>query len=295
MKAGLPGEVLSVVTGSGSKIGAYLSESKEVNLITFTGSVEVGLDIAGRSAKYLRPCLLELGGNDVSIVFEDADVDYAAEQASLKLETAGQVCCSSKRWIVHNSIKSAFIEKAAVYFVNAKVGDPMDRTTRLGPLINEKAAETVESQVNHSISQGAQLVCGGIRDGAFFAPTILDGVTPEMDVATDMEIFGPVISVIGFDTEEEAIEIANNCSMGLNAGIITSNIYRSFRLVSRLEAGTINVNACSMWRTAYAPFGGYKLSGFGRESIENTFKEVSQVKTVRIPVSGSLEKGGFEK
>lgn len=160
--------------------------------------------------------MLELGGNDAFIFLEDGDMDLAVKEAKWgRLYNGGQVCCASKRFLIHNSRKQEFIERMKELISGLKVGNPMQEDTDMGPMININAAKRIEEQVNETISQGATLVCGGKREDAYYYPTILDNVTKDMDVAKDMEIFGPVISVIGFDTVEEAIEIANQSSYGL--------------------------------------------------------------------------------
>ena len=161
-----------------------------------------------------------------------------------------------------------------------KVGMPSDPTTNIGCLINENAAIKVEEQVKETINEGATLVYGGRRNGAFFEPTVLDNVTKDMKVARDMEIFGPVIPVIGFDTLEEAIDIANSSSFGLSSNIITNDMKKAFQTASKLEAGGVVINGASFHRSAEMPFGGWKYSGIGNEGISSTLEEMSRLKTV---------------
>ncbi len=282
LDAGVPGDVLQVLTGSGAKIGDMLVDTPLVNAVSFTGSTEVGRHIAEKSAKYMHRLVLELGGNDAVIIFEDADVGYAVNESMIRLWNAGQTCCATKRYLVHNSIREAFVRQLAAALAGVKTGDPFAPDTRMGSMISERAAICAEKQIEAAIAQGATLVCGGTRNGAFLAPTLLDSVTSAMDLAKDEECFAPVFTVIGFDTEEEAIAIANGSVYGLNAGVISRDMNRSMRVAMRLEAGTVVANSVSQWRSNYAPFGGYKLSGVGKECLETSLDEMSQYKTIVI-------------
>ena len=161
-----------------------------------------------------------------------------------------------------------------------RVGDPSNEDTQMGPMINIHAAQRIEEQVNKTIEQGARLICGGKREDAFYYPTILDNVTRKMDVAKDMEIFGPVIPVIGFDTEEEAIEIANQSSYGLCGCVITKDYSRGLKIANKLECGGAVVNGASFFRSFEMPFGGWKHSGIGNEGVSSTLQEMSRIKTI---------------
>lgn len=282
LEAGIPGDVAQIVTGRGSVLGDYLVKTPLVDGVSFTGSTQVGIKICQDSAPYLHRLIMELGGNDPFIIFEDADLDLAVEECWMRLRNSGQTCCSSKRYIVHNSVKEEFCSKLIEWLKKFKMGDPMSRDTHIGTVINERAAREVEEQIARTVDQGAELVYGGERNGAFITPAVLTGVTKDMDVAKDMEIFGPVFPIIGFDTEEEALEIANQTMYGLNAGCLTNDMVRSLRVASKLQAGTVVANGCSTWRGPEIPFGGYKMSGIGREGGRYSLLTMSQEKTIAI-------------
>ena len=282
VKAGLPADALQIITGKGSDLGDWLIDTDKINAVSFTGSTEVGIHIAKISAPYLHHLVLELGGNDAVIVFEDADIDYLIGESLVRLWNAGQTCCGTKRYLVHNAVREQFVSKLSAILKNVKVGDPFDPATEMGSLISEQAAIHAEHQIRQAVEQGATLVCGGKRDGAFLTPALLDNVTANMDVATDEEFFSPVYSVIGFETEEEAVGIANASRYGLNAGVVTGDMNRALRVATKLQAGTVVTNSVSQWRTNEAPFGGYKMSGRGKECLEYSLKEMSQMKTIVI-------------
>jgi succinate-semialdehyde dehydrogenase/glutarate-semialdehyde dehydrogenase len=281
VKAGVTDGAIEIVTGRGSQVGAWLCKNPGVHGITFTGSTEAGIETYKNAASHLAHIALELGGNDAFIVHKDADVDLAVEELVWgRMYNAGQVCCASKRFIVHNSLKDAFADKAAARLTQIKQGDPADEATQLGCLISEKAAIEVEKQVNLSVQQGGRIILGGRRNGAFYEPTIITGVPASADVAKDMEIFGPVVPIIGFDTIEEAIGIANASKFGLCGCIFTADIKTAWKTASRLECGGVVINGASFFRSFEMPFGGYKYSGIGTEGVLSTFDEVTRVKTI---------------
>lgn len=194
---------------------------------------------------------------------------------------AGQICCASKRFIVQNSIREEFTKQLLEKIKAIKVGDPNDESTTFGPVTSEKAAIDVERQIQHAIEQGARLLFGGKRfNRTFIEPTLLADVTPEMDIARDMEIFGPVWPIIGFDTMEEAVEIANNSVYGLSSGVITRDQGKAMQVARALQAGCCVFNGSGLYRSADQPFGGYKMSGIGREGGRFTLEEMSQLKTL---------------
>lgn len=278
---GVPGNVLQLVTGSGSQVGTILSGSPDIQAVSLTGSTAVGCDVAQRGARTLKKVFAELGGNDPFIVFEDSDLDQAVLNAFQgRIQNAGQTCCSPKRFLVQNSVKKAFIEGLLEKISALKIGDPADETVEMGSLISAKAAADVEKQVAGTVSQGARLICGGhVFNNTFFEPAILDGVTTDMAVAHDMEIFGPVFPVIGFDTEEEAVRIANDTPYGLQAGVMTKDMKKAVRVASKLECGGVVINGSGNYRDVDQPFGGYKMSGIGREGISVTLDEYTQEKS----------------
>ena len=281
VEAGVPAGVISVVHGSGSVVGSALTKNKKVNFVSLTGSTAAGIDAAKNCAEHLAHSSLELGGNDAFILCEDGDIDLAVEETVWgRLYNTGQVCCASKRFLVQNSIKDEYIRKMSEKIEQLHVGYPNEEDTDIGCLISEDAAKEVEAQVNKTIEQGAKLVRGGRRNGAFYEPTILDNVTRDMDVARDMEIFGPVISVIGFDTIEEAVEIANQSIYGLSGSIITRDMNKAIKVSEMMECGGFVINGASFFRSFEQPFGGWKYSGIGNEGIMTTLKEMSRTKTV---------------
>lgn len=280
-ECGVPGDVLQLVTGNGAIVGSLLSESPDIQAISLTGSTAVGYDVSQKAAKTMKRVFMELGGNDPFIVFEDADLEDAIFNAvSGRIQNAGQTCCSPKRFIVHNSVKAAFIEGVQKRIAELDLGSPLDDTTDMGSLISARAAQDVERQVEHTVSQGAKLVCGGhVFRESYFEPTILDNVTLDMDVANDLEIFGPVFPIIGFDTEEEAVHIANATIYGLQGGVMTKNMGRALRVASKLECGGVVINSSGNYRHLDQPFGGWKQSGIGREGVSMTLDEMTQAKS----------------
>ena len=281
VEAGVPAGVISVVHGSGSVVGKTLTSSKKVDMVSLTGSTAAGIDAAKNCADHCAHSSLELGGNDAFILCADGDMDLAIEETVWgRLYNTGQVCCASKRFLVENSVKDEFIKKMTDKINSLKQGNPQDMSTDIGCLVSEEAAIEVERQVNETIAAGATLVCGGKRNGAFYEPTILDNVTPDMEVAKDMEIFGPVIPVIGFDDLEEAIEIANKSIYGLSGSIITKDISKAIKVSEKMECGGFVINGASFFRSFEQPFGGWKYSGIGNEGIMTTLKEMSRTKTV---------------
>ena len=281
VEAGVPAGIISVVHGSGSVVGKALTSSKKVDMVSLTGSTAAGIDAAKNCADHCAHSSLELGGNDAFILCADGDMDLAIEETVWgRLYNTGQVCCASKRFFVENSVKDEFIRRMVEKINSLKQGNPQDMRTDIGCLVSEDAAIEVERQVNETIASGATLVCGGKRNGAFYEPTILDNVTPDMDIAKDMEIFGPVIPVIGFDNLEDAIKIANASIYGLSGSIITKDISKAIKVSEEMECGGFVINGASFFRSFEQPFGGWKYSGIGNEGIMTTLKEMSRTKTV---------------
>lgn len=284
IEAGVPGGAAQVLTGSGAKIGRQLAESPKIDAISLTGSTAVGIETARSGAKNLTHVFLELGGNDPLIIFDDADIDRAvAETLAGRASNAGQTCCGTKRLIVQNGIRQQYTEKLLEALKGLRVGDPFDPATDYGPLISEKAAKDVEEQVAHTIEQGAACLLGGKRFAhTYFEPTLLTGVTPEMDIAGALEVFGPVFPVIGFDTEEEAVRIANAAPYGLSSGVLTENMKTALRVAMAMQAGTCVINGCGNYRSAHLAFGGYKMTGIGREGVTHTLDEYTQTKSIAL-------------
>ncbi len=228
-EAGLPDNVLQTITGSGRVVGEMLAQSPLVNGISLTGSTETGIRTAINAAKHLSRVKLELGGNDPLIVFDDADLELAVEQTVFgRTLMNGQTCCANKRMIVHRSKVSDFTDLLTARLQRIQHGDPLQRHVGIGPLIDEEALHTVHSQVQTTIKQGAKAVLGAeIVDNTWYLPTVLTNVAPSFEVARDLEIFGPVFPIISFETDEEAIAIANSSCYGLNASVFTRDINRA--------------------------------------------------------------------
>lgn len=280
-EAGVTKGAVSVVTGRGSVIGSALTSHPDVHLVTLTGSTEVGIETAKICAENLTHVALELGGNDAFIVLEDADVDLATDELIWgRMYNTGQVCCASKRFLVHRSRVEEFTAKAIEKIKAIPTGDPADDDTRMGCLISEKAAMKVEAQVQKTMQQGGKLLLGGNRYGAFFEPTVIGDVPKDADVAIDMEIFGPVVPIITFDTEEEAVEIANRSVFGLCGCVFTENMKTAARVANALECGGAVINGASFFRSFEMPFGGYKHSGIGTEGVLSTFDEMTHTKSI---------------
>ena len=280
-EAGVTAGAIEIVTGPGSTVGNALTADPDVNLVTLTGSTEVGIETAKVCAENLTHVALELGGNDAFIVLEDADVALAAKELIWgRMYNTGQVCCASKRFLVHRNLVEAFT-KAAIEEIKAiPTGDPSDEKSRMGSLISEKAAIKVEEQVALTVKQGGKIVLGGKRNGAFYEPTVLVDVPKTADVAKDMEIFGPVVPIIPFDTEEEAIAIANASKFGLCGCVFSQNMKTAARVANALECGGAVINGASFFRSFEMPFGGYKFSGIGTEGVMSTFDEMTHTKTI---------------
>jgi succinate-semialdehyde dehydrogenase/glutarate-semialdehyde dehydrogenase len=276
----LPGAV-QIVTGRGSNTGTWLCENPDVHGITLTGSTEVGIETYQRGAAHLAHIALELGGNDAFIVLEDGDVDLAVEELIWgRMYNTGQVCCASKRFLIHSSRAAEFTEKAVARISQLKQGQPSDESTQIGCLISEKAAIKVKEQIDLTVEQGGKIVLGGERNGAFITPTVIAGVPKTADVAKDMEIFGPVVPIIEFDTVDEAIEIANGSKFGLCGCVFTADMKTAVKVCNALECGGTVINGASFFRSFEMPFGGYKYSGVGTEGVMSTFDEVTKTKTI---------------
>lgn len=280
-KAGVTPGAISIITGRGSVVGARLCANPDVHLVTLTGSTEVGIETAKSCAENLTHVALELGGNDAFLVLEDADVDLATDELIWgRMYNTGQVCCASKRFLVHKSRVTEFTKKAIEKISAIRLGMPADETTKLGCLISEKAAIEVEKQVQLTVNEGGTILLGGQRDGAFFQPTVIGNVPKTSAVATDLEIFGPVVPIITFGTVEEAIEIANSSKFGLCGCVFTENMKIAAKVANTLECGGVVINGASFFRSFEMPFGGYKFSGIGTEGVLSTFDEMTHTKTI---------------
>lgn len=282
--AGVPAEACQVIYADRDFVTEELIKTHRINAVSLTGSTASGIAIQRDSAPFLHRVFLELGGNDPLIICEDADIDYAVEQIYWgRVFNVGQTCCASKRFIVHESIHDELVEKLCKRLDTVKRGDPCDPTTEYGCIYCASAAKTLMKQVEDVIAQGAKCVYGGtIKDETFMEPTVLVDVTPDMDIAKDLEVFGPVIPIIKFKTVEEAIAIANASIYGLSAGIVTKDFALGLSIAKRLQSGSVVTNATGNYRHLDQPFGGYKKSGIGREGVSTTLEEFSQEKNYII-------------
>ena len=275
-----PDGVINTITGYGSEVGDALVASDKVNKISFTGSVMTGLLISNRAG--MKKVTLELGGNDPLIVLDDADVDAAVKGViNGAYLNAGQVCMGVKRIIVQDGIYGEFKDKLVKETSKIKPGNPLDKNTTLGTLISEKAAIHVEEAVNNAVDNGAEILIGGKRNGAFFEATVIDKVTPDMDLVV-RETFGPIAPLIKVNNVDEAIDVANSTEYGLQAGVFTQNYKNALRCANEIEAGTVFVNKQSTFRTDNMPFGGFKNSGCGKEGIKYAVDEMTKTKLIGL-------------
>lgn len=294
-KAGFPPGVVNVVTGFGAEVGIPLVEHELVAKVAFTGSSKAGRDVYQRAARDLKRVSLELGGKSPNIVFDDADLDAAVNGVISGIYAAtGQTCVAGSRLLVHRSIHDQFLEKLVAMAKTARMGDPMDLATQVGPVTNKPQLEKVLAYLDVAKSEGAETVLGGHRavrpecgNGWFVEPTIFDKVKNDMRIAQE-EVFGPVLAVISFDNDDEAIALANDVVYGLAAGIWTQSMPRALTMAQRVQAGIVWVNTYRA--VSYlSPFGGYKQSGIGRENGQEMIKEYLQVKSVWISTARTVD------
>jgi aldehyde dehydrogenase (NAD+) len=287
IEAGIPPGVVNVVSGLGAA-GAALSEHPGVDKVAFTGSTEVGQKILRACAGNLKRMSMELGGKSPNIVFADADLDAAVPGAAMAVfANSGQICSAGTRLYVQRPIYEEFVRRLADYAKALRVGDPLDPETQLGPLVSAEQLDRVASYIALGKDQGARAVAGGSRltqgvlaNGYFMPPTVFADVTDDMRIARE-EIFGPVISALPFDDIDDAIARANDSVYGLGSGVWTSNVNTAHRVAKGLRTGSVWVNCYQLMDPA-VPFGGYKMSGFGRESGAEHMQEYLQTKAVWI-------------
>ncbi|HEX7438635.1 MAG TPA: phosphonoacetaldehyde dehydrogenase [Caldimonas sp.] len=283
-EAGLPPEMLSVVTGDPREIADELIANAQVDLVTFTGGVAIGKLIAAKAG--YRRIVLELGGNDPIIVMDDADLDEAstlAVQGSYK--NSGQRCTAVKRMLVHEAVAARFTELVVAKTRAWSFGDPADAGVEMGTVIDEAAARLFEARVGEAVDQGARLLVGNRREGALYAPTVLDRVRPEMTVVRE-ETFGPVSPIITFKDIDDAIRISNASALGLSSSVCTNRLDHVTRFVAGLQVGTVNVREVPGYRLELTPFGGIKDSGLGhKEGVQEAMKGFTNVKTYSLPWS----------
>ncbi|QAS53546.1 NAD-dependent succinate-semialdehyde dehydrogenase [Halobacillus litoralis] len=287
-EAGLPQGVLNLLIGEPDQIGKEIMDSSDIKVLTFTGSTEVGKHLMEAGAKTVKKMSLELGGHAPLLVFEDADLDLAVDQAiASKYRNSGQTCICTNRIYVHSSVEEPFIEKLKAKVEALQIGMGSDENVEVGPLINGEGLAKVESQVHDAVSKGAEVKTGGKQwkgsGGYFYEPTVLANVTNDMTIMSQ-ETFGPVVPVLTFDHEEEAIEAANNTDYGLAAFLFTKDLDNAITVMEKLDYGIIGINDVFPG-TAEAPFGGIKESGLGREGGHEGIKEFIEMKYVSIAVA----------
>lgn len=285
-EAGLPPGVLNIITGPGNTVGTTMSTHPSVRRISFVGESNTGKTVMRNAAENLIPVSLELGGKSANIVFEDADLDEAVKGSIEAIyRNQGEICLAGSRLLVQESIYKQFLEKFTAEVRNIKVGDPLSEETNMGALVSQSHLETVDEYVRIGLAEGAKLACGGKRvegleTGNFYEPTVLYDVDNKMRVAQE-EIFGPVLVVIPFKTEEEAIQIANDSIYGLAGVVWTNDLRRAQRVASEVTAGLLWIN-CWYIRDLRTPFGGAKASGIGREGGRHSFEFYTEAKTITM-------------
>jgi len=281
-ECGLPGEMLSVVTGDPKEIADELITHPAVDLVTFTGGVAIGKYIASKAG--YRRTVLELGGNDPIIVMDDADLDEAsslAVQGSYK--NSGQRCTAVKRMLVHEKVAARFTDLVVDKTRAWSCGDPADPKVEMGTVIDEAAARLFEARVAEAVGQGARLLAGQQRDGALYPPTVIDRVRPEMTVVRE-ETFGPVSPILTFGSIDEAIAISNGTAFGLSSSVCTNRLDHIMRFVAELQVGTVNVREVPGFRLELTPFGGIKDSGLGyKEGVQEAIRSFTNLKTYSLP------------
>lgn len=287
--AGLPAGVLNVIQGYGA-VGAALVTDPRVDKVSLTGSVPTGRKVYAAAAEGIRHVTMELGGKSPLVIFDDADLENAVSGAILgNFYSSGQVCSNGTRVFVQKGIKEAFLARLSERLANVKMGDPQDPDINFGPMVSAKQREIVEGFIVKGQAEGARLVTGGNRpdmDGYFLEPTVFADVTDDMTIARD-EIFGPVMSVLDFENEEEVVARANDTVFGLAAGVFTADLTRAHRVVAGFEAGTCYINTYNL-APVEAPFGGSKLSGVGRENSKAAIEHYTQLKGVYVAM-GDVE------
>ncbi|WP_171175429.1 betaine-aldehyde dehydrogenase [Ruegeria sp. HKCCD8929] len=286
VEAGAPKGVYNVVQGYGD-VGASLVTDPRVAKVSLTGSVPTGRKVYAAAADGMKHVTMELGGKSPMIVFDDADIENAVSGAILgNFYSSGQVCSNGTRVFVQKGIKEAFLNRLSERLATAKIGDPLDEDTNFGPMVSENQMNIVLRYIENGKEEGARLIHGGERidgDGFYLQPTVFADVTDGMTIARE-EIFGPVMSVLDFDTEDEVMARANDTEFGLAAGVFTNDLTRAHRIVAGFEAGTCYINSYNL-APVEAPFGGSKMSGVGRENSKLAINHFSEMKTVYVSMN----------
>lgn len=292
-QAGIPKGVVNLVTGPGDPTGEALVTHRMVDKVSFTGSREVGRRIVESSASTFKRVSLELGGKSPAVVFDDADAGLAGMTAMgmVTLGLSGQACIAHSRALVHRSVYDEFLGGAQMIAESVVYGDPFDESVASSPLINERQLDRVLGFVELGRNEGARLVTGGtcpdgdLSAGHYVTPTIFADVDNSMSIA-QQEIFGPVLAVVPFDDEDEAVAMANDSDYGLGAGVYTSDMQRAFRVSRRIRSGTVGINGFQV--EPHLPFGGFKQSGLGREGGREGFESYTEVKSVLMPLGQEM-------
>jgi aldehyde dehydrogenase (NAD+) len=300
--AGVPPGAVNLIHGRGEEVGAALVRHPEVRLVSFTGSAAVGREIASACGRSLKRVSLELGGKNAQIVMDDADLELALEGALWgAFGTTGQRCTATSRLILHRDIKKKMTDMLAARAEKITIGDGLDESVEMGPLINQAAREKVQRYITIGKDEGARLVMGGAvydqgncKDGWFFQPTIFDQVTPRMRIAQE-EIFGPVLSIIEVKSFEEAIDVLNGTAYGLSSAIYTADVGRAFRAMRDIEAGITYINGPTIGAEVHLPFGGVKDTGNGHREAGTTVYDIfSEWKAIYVDYSGKLQKAQID-
>lgn len=290
IRAGLPAGVCNIVLGYGDPVGSTMSTHPDVDMVSFTGSTGVGKRIVAAAAGTLKKVSLELGGKNPQVIFPDADLDAAADAITFGIYfNAGECCNSGSRIIVHEEVAKALTDRVAALSRKVPFGDPLSEATQVGAIISDQHLSKIDGYVREAQSAGATVVIGGGSlavpglDGRFYQPTVVSGVTPDMAIARE-EVFGPVLSVLTFRTEDEAIALANDAAFGLSAGVWSRDVHTCLNFARRVRAGTVWTNT---WMDGFAelPFGGVKESGLGRELGRFGIEEYLELKTVQMRVA----------
>lgn len=284
LEAGLPAEAIACITGPGGEIGRAICTDSRVRKISFTGSYEVGEQICKMAG--VKRVTMELGSNSPVIIMDDADLDKAVMAVKANgYANAGQVCISAQRVLTSVGLAGDFVDALKAAVEAMPIGDQLQAGTAMGPMVRESDAVRVESWVQEAVGAGARLVTGGNRQGALYAPTILDNVDPTMKVSCD-ELFGPAVAITKFNDIDEAIQLANSSRYGLSAGIFTQDIDRALKFAREVDSGNLHINWGSQWRADLMPYGGLKDSGIGKEGPHYAIREMTEEKMVVVHLNG---------
>lgn len=284
LEAGLPPSGMQMLTGFPQHMGDELLTHPEIRMISFTGSAAAARLIACKAANTLKRLAFELGGTDAMIVLEDANLESAADAVVHGRLTngAGQICCAAKRILVHENVYNRFLDLLVERVGKIRMGDPLLEETELGPLISPEAVVKAHAQVRRSVEMGARCLTGGETTGSsFYGPTVMVDVTPDMPVMCD-EVFGPVAPIYPFDSAESAVRIANDSPYGLQASVFSESMNNALKVAHKLEVGGVVINGSGAFRPGNVPFGGFKQSGIGRESIVETVLDMTEATTIVI-------------